>query len=74
MPVEAGEARLRSCQASVGSRAVVSIHPPSGKRVIKLVSSVVSVAEAASVRREDKGPDPQVREGVTMPNVDFKHA
>lgn len=74
MPVGAGEARLGSCQASVGFRAVVSIRPPSGKRVTNLVSSVDSVAEAGSIKRGGKGPDLQMREGVTRLNVGLKHA
>ena len=74
MPVGAGDSRLGSCQASVGFRALVSIRPPSGKRVTNLVSSVDTVAEAGSIKREGKEPDPQMREGVTKLNVDLKHA
>lgn len=74
MPVGAGEARLGSCQASVGFRAVVSIRSPSGKKLTNLVSSVDSVAEAGSIKRGGKGPDLQMREGVTRLNVGLKHA
>jgi hypothetical protein len=45
-----------------------------GRVLTNLVSSVVRAAEEASVKREGKEPDPQMREGVMMPNMGFKHS
>jgi hypothetical protein len=45
-----------------------------GRVLTNLVSSVVRAAEEASVKRVGKEPDPQMREGVMMPNMGFKHS
>ena len=45
-----------------------------GRVLTNLVSSIVRAAEEASVKREGKDRDPQMCEGVMIPNMGFKHS